>query len=429
MKKQTGILGGGLAATSLAYFLKEKTTVIEKEKNLGGLCSSHDLDGIFFDTGPHIIFSKNEKILNLMSEIVETRKLRRNNKIFFKGRFVKYPFENELSALPEEDKKYCLESFLENKHSEKEASNMLDFFLKTFGEGITELYLKPYNEKIWKYDPKKMNTKMVERIPQPPKEDIINSAKGIPSEGYLHQLYFYYPKEGGIQSLVEAFFKKAGEKASTKTGFEVKRIRKEKEKWVVEGEKEKLFFDELVNTMPLHELFKVLQGVPENVLNAVENLKYNSIIIVCMICEGDALKDYFAVLVPEKSICFHRLSKASFFGKEYEKQGHITLMAEITFRKGDKYSRMSENEILELVKQDLEKEGFVKKKDVVNASVIKAKYAYVIYDLDHKKNQKIVLDYLNKIGLKTVGRFAEFEYYNMDKVIERAEKLAQEINS
>ena len=45
---------------------------------------------------------------------------------------------------------------------------------------------------------------MVERIPRPPKTDILKSAKGKKTEGYKHQLFFYYPKKGGIQSLFDS---------------------------------------------------------------------------------------------------------------------------------------------------------------------------------------------------------------------------------
>ena len=72
---------------------------------------------------------------------------------------------------------------------------MLQFFFKIFGEGITKTYLEPYNQKIWKFEPSFMDTQMVERIPKPPKIDIINSARGKKLEGYKHQLYFHYPKK------------------------------------------------------------------------------------------------------------------------------------------------------------------------------------------------------------------------------------------
>ena len=58
----------------------------------------------------------------------------------------------------------------------------------------------------------KLDTQMVDRIPQPPVADIIKSANGIKTEGYRHQLYFDYPKKGGIQSLFDAFYNKLNKK-------------------------------------------------------------------------------------------------------------------------------------------------------------------------------------------------------------------------
>ena len=116
----------------------------------------------------------------LLGENIE--KHRRSNRILHKKQFVQYPFENDLSKLPKEDIEYCLNSFLNNPYENYDVQNMLQFFLKTFGEGITNTYLRPYNEKIWKFDPCFMDTQMVERIPNPPKEDIIRSANGETSD-------------------------------------------------------------------------------------------------------------------------------------------------------------------------------------------------------------------------------------------------------
>ena len=55
---------------------------------------------------------------------------------------------------------------------------------------------------------------MVDRIPKPPLEDIIRSAEGNNSEGYLHQLFFHYPKKGGIESLVKSFINQLNKKYS-----------------------------------------------------------------------------------------------------------------------------------------------------------------------------------------------------------------------
>ena len=57
-------------------------------------------------------------------------KLRRSNKILYKKKFIKYPFENELSKLPKKDLDYCLNSFLNNPFENFKYHNMLQFFKK-----------------------------------------------------------------------------------------------------------------------------------------------------------------------------------------------------------------------------------------------------------------------------------------------------------
>ena len=235
-----GILGAGLSGISLAYLLQESEKIdridlVEEAPLPGGLCRSRPFAGIGCDVGPHIMFSKNAAVLDLMVQLLgdNVHKLRRSNRIFHDGRFIKYPFENELSALSAPERDYCLNSFLNNPYASYPPQSMLQFFLATFGEGITNLYLRPYNEKIWKFDPAFMDTQMVERIPKPPPEDIIKSAQGASTEGYLHQLHFFYPKRGGIQSLLDAFHRKLGRKTAVHTGAGVEKIIRSGKAWQV----------------------------------------------------------------------------------------------------------------------------------------------------------------------------------------------------
>lgn len=75
--------------------------------------------------------------------------------------------------------------------------------LYTFGEGISSKYLIPYNEKVWNVPVEKLSMIWADRIPNPPAEDILKSSIGIKTEGYLHQLYYHYPEEGGYQAISE----------------------------------------------------------------------------------------------------------------------------------------------------------------------------------------------------------------------------------
>ena len=111
-----GIIGAGPSGLATALFLKEKTLVLEKENHPGGHASSFTDQGYTFDYGPHILFSKNKAILNFIVSSLgkNVQKQKRNNKISYKGRLIKYPFENDLHSLPIQDNFECLNSFLFN---------------------------------------------------------------------------------------------------------------------------------------------------------------------------------------------------------------------------------------------------------------------------------------------------------------------------
>ena len=425
---KTLILGGGLAGLSLAHFYNGKTIILEKEKKIGGLCRSFEFNKIVHDIGPHIIFSKNQTVRDMLVSLTETNKIKRSNKIFHKSRFVKYPFENELSALDDDERDYCLTEFLNNPYENYHADNMQQFFLKTFGEGITNTYLGPYNEKIWKFDPSFMDLQMVGRIPKPPKEDIIKSAKGISTEGYTHQLYFDYPKEGGIQKLITAYTNLIKEKSIIESSIKINRIYKQNNEWIIDTDRNDFITKTLINCMPIHELVKYLEEVPDNVLDAVNNLKYNSIHIVIIQAKKDNIGDNFALYFADKNIIFHRISKLNFLGENYcLKNNGSTILAEITFRPNSYLANLKNNEIPKKVIDDLHNLKLVSQDQIIDVDIKTFEYAYVIYDIDHRKNIDFVLNYLKNLGIYSCGRFAEFEYLNMDQIIEHSFELAKEL--
>jgi protoporphyrinogen oxidase len=423
------ILGGGIAGLSLAYFLDDKSIILEKEKTVGGLGRSFSLNGINYDIGPHIIFSKNQEILNFHKSLVPMNSHQRSNKILHHGKLVKYPFENDLASLSKEENDYCLQEFLNNPYENYPAQNMLQFFLKTFGEGITRLYLQPYNEKIWKFDPSLLDTQMVERIPKPPKDDVIKSSKGISTEGYLHQLNFSYPSEGGFQSLIDSYKSKLGDNTQIINSVNLKKIKKRDNKWIVETDRGIIESDRLINCMPIHELFKYIVS-PKEIEDTVVNLKYNSIYTIMVQTKNDTLGHNFSLNIADKDVIFHRLSKLNFLGEKYCLPNNASsLLIEITFRPNSYLAGLLEDEIKDRVVRDLEKIKILKKEDIFAIELRKFKYAYVIHDLNHRANIYKVLNYLEGEGIYSCGRFAQFEYMNSDKVVEYSQKLAKKLNS
>ena len=430
------ILGAGISGVSLAYYLQKfkkvkEITILEKEKIPGGLLRSFNCNGIAYDIGPHIIFSKHKDILEKNIKILGKNviKIRRSNKIIYKNRYIKYPFENELSKLPKDKLEYCLHTFLNNPFENYDYDNMLQFFLKIFGEGITKTYLEPYNQKIWKFDLSFMDTQMVERIPKPPKIDIINSARGKKTEGYKHQLFFHYPKKNGIQALFDAYYNQLNErKTKVLLNEKILSVSNNDKTTIIKTSKKIYKCDRLISTIPLNELCNITKKIPSTVFEKSKHLKYNSIIIALVNVRGKVAGNNFAFMVPQKDIIFHRLSKLDFLGKNYSKKNSTTFLIEITFKQTDMISKLTNLEIRSKIYEGLKKLKFCKTKRDINFSEIKKfKYAYVIYDLNHRKNVDYILKYFKSVNINNAGRLGSWEYLNSDQVIFQSKELVKKL--
>ena len=427
--RRVGILGGGISGIALASQLGEDVDVLEKRSRIGGLCGTIVEDGFTFDAaGPHIMFSKNKEVLNLMVSVLgdNVHQRRRENRIWFKGRLVRYPFENDLAALPPEDNFECILGYLQNPRAGDTPSNLAEWSYKTFGAGISEKYFIPYNRKIWNHDPEKIGLEFVSRIPRPPLEDVLKSSIGIPTEGYLHQLYFYYPVEGGFESMVNAFASRA--KARIETGWEVASVRHANDHWYVMSKSgEERLYDELVSTLPIHELLAVWADAPAEARAAAARLRYNSLINVVIGSSEDPGHTYTALYVPDPDILFHRLSFPKAFSERCVPDGHSSVMAEITTNEGDGVWELPDDEVLRRVTADLEKVGFVDPAKIVYRRVVRFRYGYPVYDLEYRTNVEAMREAVARTGLRLLGRFAQFDYINSDVCVERALAMAPQL--
>jgi protoporphyrinogen oxidase len=425
--RDIGVLGGGISGLFTAYFLGGDVEVLEAASEVGGLARCFGGEGFRSDIGGHILFSKDKEALAHELAVLGDNRRRgvRANKILYQGLHVKYPFENGIDVLPKEDIVDILHSFVDNPHKEK-PRNFREWMYHVFGDGLTNRYLLPYNEKIWKTAPEQMSLEWVDRVPRPPLIDLIRTAVGIQTEGYTHQLYFDYPKTGGFESLPRAVAAKLGTKITR--GFRVASLRPCDGGWAVVSTKgEERRYRQIVATVPITALFTALGEVPAPVTDAAAALRFNSLRVVLVGVKGTDLPEYTALYVPDPRSLYHRVCYNQTFSPDMVPAGHGSVSCEITVRPGSDVEGWTDDQVIERTVADLVRDKIIDPKTVCFRMVHREKFAYVVYDLGYSTRVKTVRDYAESRGIWLAGRFAEYQYVNTDACVRRALDLSRQL--
>ncbi len=420
------ILGAGLAGLSAAYHLNGEHVILEKDSRVGGLCKSVDIEGYVFDYAPHILFSRDDYVRTLYEDLLKgnlCRHLRRSY-IYLGGAYVKYPFEANLNALPEAIIQECIEGVVNRKTFEPE--NFEEWIYTTFGDGIAKHYMVPYNRKIWKYDLSRMNIDWIRgRVPSPSVEEMKKGAAGTLSKDYGPNAEFMYPMRGGIGALADQMSRGL----NVSTGSEVVEIRPSRTEVIVkyrkEGKIREAASEKIISSIPLPDLVGILHDPPEEVVKAAGSLVYNSLVCVNIGVKRPGIIDKHWLYFPEEEFIFNRMSFPMNFSEHTTPGGRSSILVEVTHREAG----VDPERIRDRVVEDLKKTGIITERDEIEVCDTSAfKYAYVIYDLDHRKNVGVIHDYLDGNGIIPVGRFGEWEYFNMDKAILSGRNAASSVS-
>ena len=410
--------------------------VLESRPWVGGLLRTFGRGGFSSDVGGHIIFSKNQGVLAQILEWLDGQLVRgrRSNVILYDNALVKYPFENGLADLPNrQDILECVEGFVRawaEADRAPAARNFREWCYRRFGPGISDKYLIPYNTKIWKLPLEQISTEWVERVPSPSLTEVLKSAIGIPTEGYTHQLTFYYPRTGGIQRVAEVLRDRALAMGhQIRTGFEVRQVRRTRNAWLVSNGEETIECATLVSTIPVSSLIQALERVPTEIVDAAKQLRYNSLCVVLLGTNRPDLNQHTAVYVPDPRSVYHRVCCNNCFSPWMSPPGCSSVSIEITCSEGDQVGRLDDAELIKRVVLDLERDGVLRPADIIERMVHRERYAYVVYDHGYAQRAKLVADYMRSLEIHLAGRFAEYKYLNIDDCVSRAMEVRAELEN
>ena len=408
------ILGAGVTGLTAARLLNDRghsTVVFEKEDTIGGLARSRYKDGFLYDPhGGHILNSKHPEVMEWVFSLLPKDNWKytvRNAKIYFNGKYVSYPFELSLCELDMNDAVNCIHDFILAQNGE-EPANFKDWLVWNFGQAICDYYMIPYNEKIWSFPLENMETQfMRDKMPLPTKKEMIKSMLlKDPSERKMPHSTFYYPYNGGIQSMVDAI----ANGLNVKTGSPVESITRIDGKWIVNGVGP---FDIVISTIPLPVLPGIME-LPEKIIGHIKGLKYNSLTTVLFQCRKT---DITWLYIPSHDYKSHRVGYQSALTPNACPSPDMGCGAlEIIGERFDLGS-CNKNKILP------EELGFTEPVDSEFTE-----YAYVIHDTHYRENTKAIFDYFDQVqGFELVGRWGTWNYKNMDLCMYDAMELVRRI--
>lgn len=414
---QIAVLGAGVSGLTAARLLKEKghaVTVYEKNDTVGGLARTRYTEGYLYDPhGGHIFNSKHQEVVDWVFSILPKENWQymvRNAKIFFNGKYVSYPFELSLCELDTEDAVNCVYDFILSKEG-PEPDNFKDWLTWNFGKSIADYYMIPYNEKIWAYPLEDMETQWMQgKMPLPTKKEMIHSMLlKDPSERKMPHSTFYYPLNGGIQTMVNAI----ADGLDLKCSYDIRSIKKAGEKWMINEDGS---FDMVVSTIPLPELPEIM-SLPDVINKHIAGLKYNSLTTVLFDCPKT---DITWLYVPSHDYKSHRVGY----------QSTLTLNACPTEDEGCAALEIIGDQF-EVSENFASQNGILPKELGFNRVLDSefTKYAYVIHDKDYRKNTDAVKAYFAKErGFELLGRWGTWNYKNMDLCMLDAMKLVEAID-
>ena len=336
------IIGAGPTGLGAAYRLEElghtDYLVLERGDTPGGLATSvTDAHGFTWDIGGHVQFSHYAYYDRVIDRAVAAWLTHeRESWVWIRGRFVPYPFQNNLHRLDEADCRRAIDG-LERASAARESrgvpAHFGEWIAGTFGEGIADLFLRPYNLKVWGHPLDRIGVGwMGERVAVPDVARIRrNIVTGQDDVSWGPNRTFRFPLEGGTGAIwrgVSALLPTARQRF----GAEVTAIDDER-RTVTLADGEGLPYDTLVSTMPLDRLCRLARPFAAAERELARTLVYSSVHVLGVGLDGprpETLQRKCWMYFPEANSPYYRVTVFSNYSPRNVPAGDCwSLMAEV----------------------------------------------------------------------------------------------------
>lgn len=422
------IIGSGMAGFGAASRLHAdgiRPVVYDRNNYYGGHTASfRDATGFLFDLGPHISFTKDARIQDLLASHVdqqyEALQVKLDN--YWRGLRLTHPVQLHLNGLPHELVVEIITDFVKvHEAPEKPVANYEEWLIASYGRRFAELFPMQYTRKYHLTTAANMSTEWLgPRMYRPSLQELLRGALA-PWKPEVHYItHFRYPKQGGFLSYLRPF----PQLADIRLQHEAVSI-DPKARGVRFSNGTAIAYDKLVSSIALPALLPMIAGAPADVVSAARRLACSTCVLVNVGVDRADLSEGQITYIYDEDICFTRLSFPHMLSATNAPPGCGSIQAEVYY--SDKYRPLDTQPdvLIDRVIADLRRCGTLRDSDRVlyrGAKVVR--YANVIFDLERAAALETVHGYLNDIGIHYCGRYGDWGYMWTDESYISGERAA-----
>ncbi len=435
----TVIVGAGPAGLTAAYELSRNghsCVALEADpRHVGGISRTEEYRGYRFDIGGHRFFSKSPEVNRLWEEILGEQFLLRPrmSRIFYNRRFFHYPLKpaDALLKLGPITSSRILLSYIKARLKPIQPERSFeDWVVNRFGRMLFEIFFKTYTEKVWGMPTNEISADWAaQRI------------KGLSLVGAVMNALFAPFKKGKgevIKTLIDQFHYprlgpgqmwEAARDRIVKAGGGVHMDRKavsiEHDGTAVtsvlaqdgQGRLTRYHGSHFLSTMPVRQLVQALSPAPPGqVIEAANSLKYRDFLTVVLIVDGQDVFPDTWIYIHDPDVKLGRIQNFRNWSPDLVPDpSKSSLGLEYFCFEGDNLWNMTDEELIQLGKEEIGRIGLVTPDRVRDGCVVRMPKAYPVYDDAYQKHLATIRAWLRSLGnLELAGRNGMHKYNNQD---------------
>ncbi len=422
-------LGAGYRLYSLGY---RNWKIYEKESYVGGLSASFkDSQGFVWDQGGHVAFSHYKYFDDIFNFSCgdDFFSHDRNAYAFMENELVPYPVQNNIRYLSKETIFKCVMGLINRPDDNQNPKNFRQWLNRTFGEGLCECFLYPYNKKVWQTELDKMGFDWIgERVSIVELERVVkNIIFESDDVSWGPNNKFKFPKYGATQAIYSPIADVISDRLVLGSGLERLDLQN-KTLYFSNGQTET--YDFLISTMPIDDLIcdvidsdKIDQLVPQ-----AEKLISNSVLVVGLGFLKKNNENRCWVYFPEKAYPWYRVTYFSNYSRyNAPSDEYLSLMGEIGFPAG---AQPDPQAYLEQSMDAFTKCGFISGEESVVSQYHKLiPKAYPVPSIERDKSLSFLQQFLMENDIFSRGRFGgwKYEVANMDHSVMQGKEAVDSI--